>query len=106
MGTRAQAQTAMPLLSGLEGSPEQEEGLLERRVAALLSAAVSQGTLTVLRRRQRGGWLAERVVARLRLERVTHELGRVVLALDVHRPLAVNEVIRRGASERHLVAAG
>ena len=84
----------------------QAAGLLEWWVAALLLAAVSQGTLTMLQRRQRGGWLAERVVARLRLERVTHALGRVVLALDVHRPLAVNEVIRRGASERHLVAAG
>ena len=53
--------------------------------------------------RRRGGRLAERVVARLRLERAAHALGRVVLALDVHHPLAVDEVPRRGAAQRHLV---
>ena len=48
-------QAARPLLSGPEGSPEQAAALLERRLAASMSAAVRQGTLTVLLRRRAVG---------------------------------------------------
>ena len=40
-------QAARALLSAPKGSPEQAAGLLERWVAALMPAAVSQGTVRV-----------------------------------------------------------